>query len=66
MTSGSAGSLAPVTEADCAECAKKTVSANPVDIATGQKVLFRGESADEQRAREVSLPDDDAGVQSAG
>lgn len=40
MTSGSAGSLAPVTEADCAECAKKTVSANPVDIATGQKILF--------------------------
>ncbi|WP_415877470.1 RHS repeat-associated core domain-containing protein [Burkholderia ubonensis] len=39
MTDGDAGSLAPVTEADCAECAKKTTSANPVDVATGQKVL---------------------------
>ena len=39
MTNGDAGGLVPVTEADCAECAKKTVSGNPVDLATGQKVL---------------------------
>ncbi|KVG62228.1 type VI secretion system tip protein TssI/VgrG [Burkholderia pseudomultivorans] len=39
MTNGNAGGLAPVTEADCAECAKKSVSANPVDLATGQKLL---------------------------
>lgn len=40
MTGGSAGSLAPVTEADCAQCEQKTTSANPVDVATGQKVLY--------------------------
>ncbi|SDC34982.1 type VI secretion system tip protein TssI/VgrG [Paraburkholderia lycopersici] len=39
MTGGSAGGLAPVTEADCAECAKKTTSDHPVDVATGQKIL---------------------------
>ena len=37
QSSGSAKSLAPVTEADCAIC--KAMSANPVDIATGQKLL---------------------------
>ncbi|MCA7996147.1 type VI secretion system tip protein VgrG [Burkholderia cepacia] len=39
MTDGDASGLVPVTEADCAECAKKTTSAYPVDLATGQKVL---------------------------
>ncbi|MDN7853881.1 type VI secretion system tip protein TssI/VgrG [Burkholderia seminalis] len=39
QSSGSAKGLVPVTEADCAECAKKTTSAHPVDIATGQKLL---------------------------
>uniref|UniRef100_UPI003BEF4BDB type VI secretion system tip protein TssI/VgrG n=1 Tax=Burkholderia arboris TaxID=488730 RepID=UPI003BEF4BDB len=39
QSGGSAKGLAPVTEADCAECAKKTTSAHPVDVATGQKVL---------------------------
>ena len=37
QSSGSAKSLAPVTEADCAIC--KAMSAHPVDIATGQKLL---------------------------
>ena len=37
QSSGSAKSLAPVTEADCAVC--KAMSAHPVDIATGQKLL---------------------------
>lgn len=39
QSGGSAKSLAAVTEADCAECAKKTTSAHPVDVATGQKLL---------------------------
>ncbi|MGS0892895.1 type VI secretion system tip protein TssI/VgrG [Burkholderia stagnalis] len=39
QSGGSARGLAPVTEADCAECAKKTQSAHPVDVATGQKLL---------------------------
>lgn len=39
QSGGSAKGLAPVTEADCAECAKKTTSAHPVDVATGQKLL---------------------------
>lgn len=39
QSGGSAKGLAPVTEADCAECAKKTQSAHPVDVATGQKLL---------------------------
>ncbi|WP_063895559.1 type VI secretion system tip protein TssI/VgrG [Burkholderia ubonensis] len=39
QSGGSAKALAPVTEADCAECAKKTTSAHPVDVATGQKLL---------------------------
>ncbi|PMS15074.1 DUF6531 domain-containing protein, partial [Trinickia soli] len=37
QSSGSANSLSPVTEADCALC--KAMSAHPVDIATGQKLL---------------------------
>ena len=39
QSGGSANNLSAVTEADCAECAKKMTSQNPVDIATGQKVL---------------------------
>ncbi|CAG9246542.1 membrane hypothetical protein [Paraburkholderia unamae] len=39
MSGGSAGGLAPVTEATCAECAKRHTTNNPVDVATGQKVL---------------------------
>ncbi|MCA3775156.1 MAG: type VI secretion system tip protein VgrG, partial [Cutibacterium sp.] len=39
QSGGGAKGLAPVIEADCAECAKKTTSAHPVDIATGQKLL---------------------------
>ncbi|MFM0739968.1 type VI secretion system tip protein TssI/VgrG [Paraburkholderia xenovorans] len=39
MTGGSVGGLAPVTEADCAECAKRHTTAHPVDVATGQKIL---------------------------
>ncbi|BCQ22027.1 hypothetical protein NK8_01350 [Caballeronia sp. NK8] len=41
MTGGGADGLPPVTEADCAECAKKTTSSHPVDVATGQKVLVQ-------------------------
>ncbi|MDR5884068.1 type VI secretion system tip protein TssI/VgrG [Caballeronia sp. LZ032] len=40
MTSGSAGGLAPVTEADCAECSMRHTTPHPVDVATGQKNLF--------------------------
>ncbi|MDQ2151064.1 type VI secretion system tip protein TssI/VgrG [Alcaligenaceae bacterium C4P045] len=39
MSGGDAKPLVPVTEADCAECSKKTASTNPVDVATGQKLL---------------------------
>ncbi|AHG65400.1 type VI secretion system tip protein TssI/VgrG [Advenella mimigardefordensis] len=39
MTGGDAQGLVPVTEADCAECAKRTTTPHPVDVATGQKVL---------------------------
>ncbi|OJA86592.1 type VI secretion system tip protein TssI/VgrG [Burkholderia ubonensis] len=39
QSGGNAKALAPVIEADCAECAKKTTSAHPVDVATGQKLL---------------------------
>ena len=45
QSSGSANSLSPVTEADCAECAKKTTSAYPVDVATGQKLLTHDDFA---------------------
>ncbi|MBN3814388.1 type VI secretion system tip protein TssI/VgrG, partial [Paraburkholderia sp. Ac-20347] len=39
MSGGGAGGLAPVTEATCAECAKRHATPHPVDVATGQKVL---------------------------
>ncbi|CAG9249028.1 hypothetical protein PUN4_1390001 [Paraburkholderia unamae] len=39
MSGGNAGGLAPVTEATCAECAKRQTTPHPVDVATGQKVL---------------------------
>ncbi|WP_027821162.1 DUF6531 domain-containing protein, partial [Paraburkholderia bannensis] len=41
MSGGSAGGLAPVSPATCADCAKrqKTTTAQPVDVATGQKVM---------------------------
>ncbi|AHG65456.1 type VI secretion system tip protein TssI/VgrG [Advenella mimigardefordensis] len=39
MTGGDAQGLVPVTEADAAECAKRTTSQHPVDVATGQKIL---------------------------
>ncbi|WP_167336070.1 RHS repeat-associated core domain-containing protein, partial [Paraburkholderia bannensis] len=50
MSGGSAGGLAPVTEADSAPTcpssstgAQKTTTCTPVDLATGQKVLVHGD-----------------------
>ncbi|MGH8814405.1 MAG: type VI secretion system Vgr family protein, partial [Advenella sp.] len=45
MTGGDAQGLVPVTEADCAECAKRTTTPHPVDVATGQKVLVTDDFA---------------------